>query len=42
MKNKNPLLWLIPLILLATLAVLGGMFSGGMTELFTSLAATLM
>ena len=33
---------LIPLILLATLSVLCGMFPGSLTELFTNLAASLM
>ena len=33
---------LIPLILLATLSVVAGMFPGGLIELFTNIAASLM
>ena len=42
-ENVEPsYVMLIPLILLATLSVLAGMFPGSLTELFTNLAATLM
>ena len=42
-ENVEPsYVMLIPLILLATLSVLAGMFPGSLTALFTNLAATLM